>query len=117
MPRRKQDPPAGMAETGGIQAVEAKPKKRSKDQPVEAIVLIPLTYNDGSAIALEKINAIQDQIFLLFEGWTHEGTVTGAYRMSSGEKRVEESMKLSIVLKAADIPTLEKMAGEWASEL
>jgi hypothetical protein len=41
----------------------------------------------------------------------------GAYPMASGEKRVEQSLKISIVLKEADISTLSRIASEWASEL
>jgi len=118
MSKRTQVPPDSRPrEPGGTRPPKPKPKKKIKDRTKEAIVLIPLTYNNGSEIPVEKLNDIWDQIYLAFHGWTHEGIVVGAYPMASGEKRVEQSLKISIVLKEADILTLSRMASEWASEL
>jgi hypothetical protein len=118
MSKRSQAPPGSSTrQPRGTRAPKAKPNKRIKDRTKEAITLIPLTYNDGSEIPVEKLSDIRDQIFLAFEGWTQEGIVEGAYSMASGEKRVEQSLKLSIILKESDVPTLSKMASEWASEL
>jgi hypothetical protein len=73
-----------------------KPKKvKADDHPKEAIVLIPLTYNDGTQIPPETIDAICDEIFDTFHGWTIEGRVKGAYQMrSTGRKQVEEPRRV-----------------------
>ena len=44
-------------------------------------LLIPLTFNDGSAIPRDTLAAIEDEIYLAFKGWTIVGEVEGAYQM------------------------------------
>ena len=41
----------------------------------KAIILIPLTYNDGSRIAKGTLQGIFDEMFTVFHGWTIEGEV------------------------------------------
>ncbi len=95
-----------------------KPAAKKKASRIkEAIVLIPLTYNDGTAIPLKILDAIHEKIFLSFHGWTIEGTVKGAYRMASGQRRVEDLQKLSIILDEIQLPELEEMVAEWAATL
>jgi hypothetical protein len=103
----------------------AKPRKRGKpkggQQPggmlKEAIVLLPLTYNDGTRVAKGTLESIYGEIFAAFHGWTIEGTVRGAYRMRTGQKRVEALQKVSIVLDESQVPDLEAMVGKWAAVL
>ena len=83
----------------------------------EGIVLIPLKYNDGSEVPIAVLDAICEEMFLAFDGWTIEGTVEGAYRMHSGEKCVEKLMKVSIILKESQARTLEKMVARWGAQL
>ncbi len=84
----------------------------------EAIVLIPLTFNDGARIPPEIIDSICDEIFGVFHGWTLEGNVTGAYPMqSTGQKRVEDLLKVSIILEMSQVSKLEEMVGRWCARL
>ena len=95
-----------------------KPKTPRGDNLKEAVVLIPLTDNEGKPFSTETIEVICDEIFGTFRGWTIEGTVKGAYQMrSTGQKRVEELMKVSIVLAASQIADLETMVGRWCARL
>jgi hypothetical protein len=88
------------------------------DNLKEAVVLIPLTDNDGTPFSAETIESIFDEIFDTFRGWTIEGTVKGAYQMrSTGAKRVEELLKVSIVLAASQVAELETMVGRWCTRL
>ncbi|MHB1423027.1 MAG: hypothetical protein ACYC3I_07510 [Gemmataceae bacterium] len=93
--------------------------KTAKDDNLkEAVVLIPLTDNDGKPFSAETIDAIYDEIFATFRGWTIEGTVKGAYQMrTTGEKRVEELLKVAIFLEVPQIPELEKMVGRWCTRI
>jgi hypothetical protein len=93
------------------------PKKLDVDAFREAVVLIPLSYNDGTEVSPDKIVEIQDEIFSAFTGWTIEGQVKGAYRMASGEKKVEELLKMSIILRSSQLPVLESMIAAWAAQL
>jgi hypothetical protein len=103
----------------------AKPRKqgkpKAKDKGVsnlkEAVVLIPLTYNDGTQVPQNTLESIREEIFVAFQGWTIEGTVKGAYRMRTGQKRVENLQKISIVLDQTQIPELEAMIARWAARL
>ncbi len=103
----------------------AKPRKRQQPRikgkgggkPKEASVLIPLTYNDGTSVPLEVLESIHDEVYMAFHGWTIEGAVKGAYRMQTGQKRVEELQRLSIVLEESRIPELEAMIAEWGARL
>ena len=92
-----------------------KQKKAEKDRSIMAFVQIPLTYNDDSQIDRRYLDEIFDEIYLAFGGYTIEGTVTGAYKMrSTGQKRVEDTLKLSVVLRVQEKNKLEAMASGWA---
>ncbi len=90
--------------------------KRNNDFK-EAVVLIPLTYNDGAQVPETVLGAIEDEIYRTFHGWTIEGTIKGAYRMRTGQKRVEELQKVSIILAASQVPALEAMVARWCARL
>ena len=84
----------------------------------EATVLIPLTANDGTPFPPEALDAICNEIFDTFHGWTIEGTVTGAYPMqATGQKRVEELLKVSIILDASRVAQLEGLVRQWCARL
>jgi len=96
---------------------KAKEKGKGDDDPKEAIVLIPLTYNDGSKVPQDVLLDIFEEIYTAFHGWTEEGTVKGAYRMQSGQKCVEDLLKVSIVLDQSQVPELEAMVSAWCARL
>ena len=52
----------------------------------KAIVLIPLTYNDGSRVPQDVLDGIFESLFVLSGGYTSTGTVQGAYRMKDGSQ-------------------------------
>ncbi len=121
MPTRENEP-SGLRKQhdNNRKASVAKPKlkKADKERSILAFVHIPLTYNDDTVVPQQVIDDIKDQIYLGFDGYTVEGTVNGAYKMrSTGQKRVEDTLKISIALKAGGTKQLETMASEWASEL
>jgi hypothetical protein len=100
-----------------------RPTPRKQRQPPEsnvlkeAIVFIPLAYNDGTNVPDHVFHSIHGQLFEAFQGWTLEGTVRGAYRMQSGQKRVEALQKISVIVVESRIPELEMMISEWAATL
>jgi hypothetical protein len=55
----------------------------------KAILLVPLTYNDGSHVPQEVLDEIYEALFVLSGGHTSAGTVHGAYRMADGSKQTE----------------------------
>ena len=77
-------------------------------------LLIPLKYNDGTTVDRAVIQEIYDDLFVLCKGWTIEGEVTGAYQMETGAKKVERSVKISVVLERSDVPELKRLVQEIA---
>ncbi len=95
-----------------------KPTVKGNGDLKEAIVLIPLTYNDGTDVPQEILESISDEIYIAFHAWTSEGTVKGAYRMqATGQKRVEDLQKVSVILKESEIAELEGMIARWCAQL
>src|SRR5206468_1931892 len=96
-----------------------KPQARGRRRGAakEAIVLIPLTYNDGTSVARDILLSIFGEVYTVFQGWTAEGIVKGAYRMRSGQKRVEDLLKLSVVLDESRVRELEAMVAKWCARL
>lgn len=80
-------------------------------------MLIPLSYNDGTPVPWRTIESIQAERYLAFQGWTIEGIVKGAYRMQTGDRKVEDLVKVSVVLDERQVPDLEKMVARWCRTL
>jgi hypothetical protein len=83
----------------------------------EATILIPVTFNDGTKVPVEVLEAIEEQLLVAFGGWTSEGTVRGAYRMQSGQERVERLRKLSVIVEESQVAVLETMVARWGAIL
>jgi hypothetical protein len=84
----------------------------------EATLLIPLTYNDGTEVPRDVRDSILEELFVAFQGWTIEGTIKGAYAMrATGQKRVEELQKVSVILEEARLAELEDMIARWCARL
>jgi hypothetical protein len=96
---------------------QSKPGGESQDRK-EAIIYIPLTFNDGTKVPEGTIRSICQEMYDAYNGWTMEGKVKGAYRMrSTGKKRVEELMKASLILDESQIPELEGLVARWCARL
>lgn len=89
----------------------------ARKKRLKAIVLLPLTYNDGSRILKGTLESVYDEMYAAFDGWTIEGTVTGAYRMESGRKRVEKLVRVSIILNKADLAKVRRLVSKWCATL
>ncbi len=80
-------------------------------------LLIPIAYNDGSRVAQAVFEEIYSQLFILSGGWTIEGEVVGAYRMRSGERKVDKSVKISVVVESQLLPELRRLVQAFAVQL
>jgi hypothetical protein len=65
---------------------------------VKSVLLLPITYNDGSQVEQSVLDSIFEEIWLLAGGYTIVGEVTGAYRMGSGSKQVDRSLQVWVVI-------------------
>ncbi len=81
------------------------------------IVLVPLTFNDGSAIPRAILDEVFEELFVHFHGSTVRGTVDGTYRMQSGAKRVEKLLEVWVVVDSEDFPLLEALVARFCEKL
>jgi hypothetical protein len=83
-----------------------------------ATLLIPTTYNDGTAVPKNEILEIIDDCFIAFSGWTNAGEVTGCYRMqTTKEQQVDRLIQLWIVVPEHELAAIRRMAGRIAARL
>ena len=72
------------------------------------IVLLPLCFNDGRPVPQSQFDRYLDELFILADGYTLAGTVTGAYRMRSGAKQVDRCMEVWLVMRRSRESALER---------
>lgn len=81
-------------------------------------LLIPLTFNDGSAVPAETLNAMREEIFVAFNGWTVGGEVEGAYRMrQTGQKQVDRLLEVWVIVEETALPQLRQMVADFGARL
>ena len=62
------------------------------------ILLLPLEYNDGSAIPQESLEKVFEELYSLANGYYVAGLGEGAYRMDDGEKRMEPCLQVWVAI-------------------
>ncbi len=80
----------------------------------KAILLIPLTYNDGSRVPQDVLEGIYEALFVLSGGHTSAGTVRGAYRMKDGTEILEQ---VWVAYNETDRPALRELVARFCSDL
>ena len=83
----------------------------------KCVLLFPLTFNDGTAVPRAVLNEFKEEMFVIGGGITLDGTVKGEYRMESGERRVEDLLKLWVVVDQDDIQEVRRVLGVYAQRL
>src|SRR5262245_43642526 len=81
-------------------------------------LLIPLTFNDGTTIPKQTLEAIEEELYLACKGWTIVGEVEGAYQMQqTGEKKVERLLHVWVVVEEEAVPALKRMVAKFGATL
>jgi hypothetical protein len=83
----------------------------------KAILLVPLTYNDGSRIPAAVLDEIYEELFVLSGGHTSAGTVKGAYRMKDGSKQTDVLEQVWVAYEEEDKPVLREVVSRFCSLL
>src|SRR5438034_11427545 len=83
----------------------------------KAILLIPLTYNDGSRVPQEGLDQIYEALFVRSGGDTSAGTVQGAYRMKDGTKQTDILEQVWVACEEADKPALRELVAQFCALL
>ena len=84
---------------------------------VRYIMLLPLTYNDGTRVPKKVRREIEDEIFVLASGYRYGAAGKGAYRMKDGTKQVDITQEVWIVVEEQDEVALKALAGKIAALL
>jgi hypothetical protein len=81
-------------------------------------LLLPLTFNDGSAVPTELLKTIREETFVAFGGWTVAGEVEGAYRMhQTGQKQIDRLLELWVVVEDIAVPQLRHLVARFGALL
>ncbi len=83
----------------------------------KAILLIPLTYNDGSRVSQEVLDGIFEALFVLSGGHTSTGIVRGAYRMKDSSKQTDVLEQVWVAYNDGDQEALRELAARFCSTL
>ncbi len=83
----------------------------------KAILLVPLTYNDGTRVPEEVLDEIYDALFVMSGGHTTAGTVQGAYRMRDGTKHSELLLQVWVTCEDAERQALRNLAARFCALL
>ena len=81
---------------------------------VKYVLLVPVTYNDGSVVPKELRGQLFDELFVLAGGHHVAGVGTGAYRMQDGTKQVDHSLEVWIAVEEVDVPALKRIVATYA---
>lgn len=84
---------------------------------VKFLMLLPITYNDGSEVPEAVRRRIFDRIYEYAGGYTITGEATGAYRMKSGEKQIDRSVQVWIGVNESEIDGLVSLVSEFCELL
>ena len=84
---------------------------------VKYVLHVPLAYNDGTQIPADVLTEIEEQLFLLAGGYTIAGEGRGAYRMKSGEKQVDRSLQIWVVVDEDQEELLKDLVAKFAESL
>jgi len=83
----------------------------------KVILLLPLTFNDGSSVPQATLDAIFDELFIEYGGYTIAGTVRGTYRMQSGAKQVDVCQEVWVGVAEGELHGLRERVGKYAARL
>lgn len=84
---------------------------------VKYVMLLPLTYNDGSHVPQAVQDCIFDDLYLLAGGYRLGGTGKGAYRMKDGSKQIDDSLEVWVVVDEEDQSALIELVAKFCELL
>ena len=81
------------------------------------IILLPLTYNDGTSVPSKVLRDVISELYVLANGYTIEGQVKGAYRMQSGKKQEDVLLKVWVLISPGDADALRQLVRRFCIKL
>jgi hypothetical protein len=83
----------------------------------KAILLMPLTHNDGQAIPQAVLDDVYAQLFELCGGLTVVGKVHGSFRMADGSRQEDILEQVWLAVEETDLPALRKLVASFGRTL
>ena len=82
---------------------------------VKAVVFLPVRDNDGRDLSGER-QAAEDDLFLIYLGWTFLGMVQGAYRMTDGSRAIDDHRAYAVMTDEAGLLDIEDVLRRFKSK-
>jgi hypothetical protein len=73
---------------------------------VKVVFFLPVRDNDGRDLTAER-EAVEDDLFMIFVGWTFLGMVQGAYRMTDGTRSLDDHRAYVVMTDDSRIGEIE----------
>jgi hypothetical protein len=83
----------------------------------KCVILLPMFFNDGREVPVEMLDAILDEVYDLFGGFTVADTGYGEYPMRSGRKAHDVLLEIWVAVEPARIRELRKLVAKCAATL
>lgn len=83
----------------------------------KCILLLPMTYNDGTDVPSEVMAGILRNIDEEFDGHTVDGLCDGVYKMDDGTMVNDKSLKVWVAVDPDRVEELKKLAARFAGVL
>src|SRR5437899_659765 len=79
---------------------------------VKATFYLPVRDNDGRDLTA-AIDRVEDRLFDSFGTWTRAGLFNGAWRMKSGERRLDTSVVYMLIIDESELELLREIIQEY----
>jgi hypothetical protein len=79
---------------------------------IKAKFFLPIRDNDGRDLRRE-IESVENALFVAFGGWTSQGYVHGAYRMTDQSQSLDTCAAYFVVIEEFELTALENILREF----
>ena len=82
---------------------------------LKAVMFLPVRDNDGRDLSEER-QAAEEDLFLIYLGWTFLGMVQGAYRMTDGTRAIDDHRAYAVITDDAGLIEIEAVLRRFKSK-
>ncbi len=82
---------------------------------VKAVIFLPVRDNDGRDLTGER-EVAEDDLFMIYLGWTFPGMVQGAYRMTDGSRAIDDHRAYAVITDEAGLADIEDVLRRFKSK-
>ena len=82
---------------------------------VKAVIFLPVRDNDGRDLTDEREEAEND-LFMIYLGWTFLGMVQGAFRMTDGSRDIDDHRAYAVMTDEVGLVAIEYVLRRFKSK-